>query len=276
MAVAAAAVAMGTAVVFTGFASAAEPPPPTGEQVVTETIEVTGVFDGANKRFIGGGDLGDGGQTEGQGALFDLADGATLKNVILGSPAADGVHCAGSCTLLDVHWEDVGEDAATFRGENATVVVDGGSATAADDKVFQDNRGAGGSVTIRNFEVADFGKLYRSCGNCSIQAARTTTMENITATAPGGTLAGINVNLGDKLTINGVTLVGEDISLCDLFEGNDTGDEPTKIGEGPDGQSCVVTQEGGPGAGGPGAGGPGAGGPGLGGRGAGARGAAGR
>ena len=233
-------VGMGAAVVFANFASAAVPPA-TGEEVVTATIEVSGVFDGQNKRFIGGGELGDGGQDEGQDALFNLAPGATLTNVILGSPAADGVHCAGSCTLSDVHWEDVGEDAATFRGTNATVVIDGGSATSADDKVFQDNRGAGGSVTIRNFEVSDFGKLYRSCGNCSTQAARTATLENITATAPGKTLAGINVNLGDKLTINGVTLVGDDISLCDLFEGNDTGAEPPKIGTGPDGTSCVAT-----------------------------------
>ncbi|MBM2619828.1 pectate lyase [Actinoplanes sp. LDG1-06] len=231
---------VGAAVVFANFADAAVPPA-AGEQVVTETIAVSGVFDGENQRFIGGGDLGDGGQDEGQDPLFDLAPGATLQNVILGSPAADGVHCAGSCTLTNVHWEDVGEDAATFRGANATVVIEGGSATAADDKVFQDNRGAGGSVTIRDFEVSDFGKLYRSCGNCSTQAARTVRMENITATAPGDTLAGINVNLGDRLTIDGVTLVGDGISLCDLFEGNDTGDEPTKVGDGPDGVSCVVS-----------------------------------
>ncbi|MET3425796.1 hypothetical protein BJ973_005008 [Actinoplanes tereljensis] len=240
MAAAIALVGVGAAVVFTNFASAAETTA-AGDQIVTETIQVTGVFDGAGQRFIGGGDLGDGGQDEGQDALFDLAAGATLKNVILGTPAADGVHCAGSCTLSNVSWEDVGEDAATFRGTNATVVIDGGSAVSADDKVFQDNRGAGGSVTIRNFAVSDFGKLYRSCGNCSTQAARTATIENITATAPGNTLAGINVNLGDKVTLNGVTLVGDDISLCDLFEGNDTGDEPTKIGEGPDGTSCIAT-----------------------------------
>ncbi|GAA0448041.1 pectate lyase [Actinoplanes capillaceus] len=234
------ALGLGAAVVFTNFASAAVPEA-TGEQVVTETIEVSGVFDGENQRFIGGGALGDGGQDEGQDPLFRLADGATLRNVILGSPAADGVHCAGSCTLSGVHWEDVGEDAATFRGAGATVVIENGSAANADDKVFQDNRGAGGSVTIRNFEVSNFGKLYRSCGNCSTQAARTVTMQDITATAPGDTLAGINVNLGDRLTIDGVTLVGDEISLCDLFEGNDTGDEPTKIGEGPDGTACVAT-----------------------------------
>jgi hypothetical protein len=151
------------------------------------------------------------------------------------------VHCAGGCTLRDVFWEDVGEDAATFRGTDATVLIDVGSAARADDKVFQDNRGAGGSVTIRNFDVSDFGKLYRSCGNCSTQAARAVVLEDVTATAPGDVLVGINVNLGDTARLSGITIVGGDIGICDLFEGNDTGDEPGKIGEGPDGTSCVAT-----------------------------------
>jgi pectate lyase len=228
-------------VVAATFASASDAPPAQGQEEVTATIEVTGVFDGGNRRFVGAGDLGGGGQDEGQDPLFRLAPGATLTNVIIGAPAADGVHCAGGCTLRNVFWEDVGEDAATFRGTNATVLIDGGSAAGADDKVFQDNRGAGGSVTIRNFDVSDFGKLYRSCGNCSTQAARTVVLEDITATAPGDVLVGINVNLGDTARLSGVTIVGGDIGICDLFEGNDTGDEPEKIGEGPDGTSCVVT-----------------------------------
>jgi hypothetical protein len=204
------------------FASAAE------TQTVTATIEVTGTFDGGGDTFNGGGDLGGGGQAEGQDPLFELADGATLVNVVIGTQAADGVHCSGSCTLRDVSWLDVGEDAATFRGTNATVVIDGGSAAKAADKVFQDNRLAGGSVTIRDFTVSDFGKLYRSCGNCSQQAARTATISNLTATAPGDVLAGVNANLGDKVTITGAR-VADGIELCNLFEGNDTGDEPTKI-----------------------------------------------
>ncbi|GAA4455719.1 pectate lyase [Phytohabitans houttuyneae] len=221
--------------------AAADAPPATGQVTLTATMAVSGTFDGTNRRFVGGGDLGGGGQDEGQDPLFRLADGATLANVIIGAPAADGVHCQGTCTLRNVFWEDVGEDAATFRGSGATVVVDGGGASGAEDKVFQDNRGAGGSVTIRDFEVEDFGKLYRSCGNCSTQARRDVVLSNVTATAPGGVLVGINVNFGDTARLSGITVNGGDIGLCDLFEGNDSGDEPEKVGEGPDGVSCVVS-----------------------------------
>ena len=225
-------------VAYTQGASAADFPEPTGEVRVIETTQVTGTFDGELQRFSG---IGDGGQDEGQDAMFELADGATLKNVILGSPAGDGVHCEGSCTLENVFWEDVGEDAATFLGDDsATYLVNGGGARGADDKVLQHN--GGGTLTVRNFQVADFGKLYRSCGNCSTQHPRTVILENITVTAPGGTLAGVNSNLGDVARFSDITIIGDegrDISICDRFEGNDTGDEPTKIGEGADGVSCI-------------------------------------
>ena len=68
------------------------------------------------KRFTGSGSLGGGGQTEGQPPMFQISNGGTLQNVIIGNPAADGVHCSGSCTLKNVWWEDVGEDAATLLG----------------------------------------------------------------------------------------------------------------------------------------------------------------
>jgi hypothetical protein len=99
-------------------------------------------------------------------------------------------------------------------------------------------------VTIRNFTVSDFGKLYRSCGNCSEQAARTVSISDVTATAPGKVLAGVNANLGDRVTLSGVTIGGdgaEDVHICELFEGNDTGDEPAKIASEPDGTTCVAS-----------------------------------
>ena len=205
---------------------------------VTASIKVTGTFDGGGKRYIGSGDLGSGGQAEGQDPLFDLANGATLSNVILGSPAADGVHCAGSCTLKNVVWQDVGEDAATFRGNNATVVIDGGSAASASDKVFQDNRGSGGSVTIKNFKVSNFGKLYRSCGNCSTQAARKVTIQNLTATS-GKVIAGVNTNYGDVAKLSGLNIGS--IATCWLYTGNSSGAEPKKTGSGANGKNCIVS-----------------------------------
>ena len=69
--------------------------------------------------------IGDGGQSESQDPMFELANGATLQNVILGSPAGDGVHCEGTCTLRNVWWNDVGEDAATFKGTS------GGTSTSS-------------------------------------------------------------------------------------------------------------------------------------------------
>ena len=132
-------------------------PTPTSTQTLTATINITGSKDYANKRFVAGTAtaLGDGDQSEYQKPLFKLADGAKLSNVIIGAPAADGIHCYGSCTLENVWWEDVGEDAATFRSTSgcaaATYTVIGGGAKLASDKVFQFN--GGGTLTVKNFQV---------------------------------------------------------------------------------------------------------------------------
>ncbi|MFI5891793.1 pectate lyase [Actinoplanes sp. NPDC051513] len=216
-------------------------PKATGTTTLTATKAVSGTFDGGNVEFIGGGDLGDGGQDEGQDPLFELADGATLANVIIGAPAADGVHCKGSCTLRNVWWLDVGEDAATFKGTAATqtMTVTGGGAMHASDKVFQHN--GPGTFIIKNFQASDIGKLYRSCGNCSKQFARHVEISDVTVTAPLKTLAGINPNLGDTATITNATLIGGTAkNVCALFKGVTSG-EPTQTSSVPDGVACAAT-----------------------------------
>jgi hypothetical protein len=224
-------------------ASAATWPTPNGSQPVTKTITVSGTKDYGMKRLYGSGDLGTGGQSENQDPILELAPGAVLKNVIIGAPAADGIHCEGSCTLQNVWWEDVGEDAATFRpsSASATMTVIGGGALHASDKVFQHN-GVGGTFVIDGFAVEDFGKLYRSCGNCkSGQGRRTVVIRNVTATYKGGALAGINTNYGDSATFTNITIVGDTnkkIVICQKYIGNSTGAEPTKNGTGPDGTYC--------------------------------------
>ncbi|GAA2857885.1 pectate lyase [Actinoplanes cyaneus] len=237
------------AVVYTQGASAATWPTATGTTKVTATKAVSGTFDGGLKRFVGSGALGSGSQDEDQGPLFELADGATLKNVILGDPAADGVHCKGSCTLTNVWWENVGEDAATFKGGSSAVyTVSGGGAKGADDKVFQHN--GGGTLTIKNFQVDDFGKLYRSCGNCKTQYKRKVVLDTITATYPGLSLVGINANYGDTATLSKITIVNDTkkkLAACITFKGNNTGAEPAKLNTftgstGGDGTFCKFTK----------------------------------
>ncbi|MFC7343456.1 pectate lyase [Saccharopolyspora griseoalba] len=227
--------AVGLVVAAAGGASAeAQADHPVGETIQVAAGET---FDGGGDRYYGTGDLGGGDQEEGQGPIFELADGAQLSNVVLGSPAADGVHCLGSCTLRNVVWEDVGEDAATFEAEDpaATMTVDGGSAALADDKVFQHN--GPGTMIIRNFEVSDFGKLYRSCGNCSTNPVeRHVEISDVTATAPDTALAGINVNYGDTATLDDITVVGDrEMDICVWYEGVTDG-EPSEIGSGPSDQ----------------------------------------
>ncbi|MFF9621054.1 pectate lyase [Streptomyces griseosporeus] len=215
-----------------------------GSQAVSSTIKVSGTYDGKLKKFYGSGDLGGSGQEEGQDPVFELADGAVLKNVIIGSPAADGVHCKGSCTLQNVWWLDVGEDAATFQGKSASAVytVYGGGAKNADDKVLQFN--GAGKLVVTKFQVENFGKLVRSCGNCSTQYKRTIIINDVDVTAPGKSIVGINSNYGDTAALRNVRIHGDSgkkIKTCTRFQGNNTGKEPKELGSGPDGTSCTFT-----------------------------------
>nr|AAX58493.1 HrpW [Pseudomonas viridiflava]AAX58499.1 HrpW [Pseudomonas viridiflava] len=140
--------------------------------VVNETIKVGPgeTFDGGGKTFTAGKALGDGGQGEGQKPMFELAEGATLKNVVLGDNAADGVHVRAASekavNVDNVHWTNVGEDALTVKGEGGAKVtnlnITNSSAQGANDKVFQLNADA--NVNVDNFKVKDFGTFMRTNG----------------------------------------------------------------------------------------------------------------
>ncbi|MCX5563244.1 pectate lyase [Streptomyces sp. NBC_00038] len=222
-------------------ASAATWPTASGSQAVSATISLSGTKDYGMLRLYGTGDLGSGSQDEDQGPILQLAAGTVLKNVIIGAPAADGIHCLGSCTLQNVWWEDVGEDAATFRGSSSSNVytVSGGGAKEASDKVFQFN--GAGTLNVSNFAVKNFGTFIRSCGNCSTQYKRTINLNTIEVTWKGSRLVGINTNYGDSATLRGIKIVGDTskkIIPCQKYIGNNTGAEPTTNGTGPDSTYC--------------------------------------
>jgi pectate lyase len=92
-------------------------------------------------------------------------------------------------------------------------------------------------MKISNFYVQTFGKLYRSCGNCSKQSARHAVLSGISALS-GSDLAGVNENYGDTATFSNI-LVAPGIVICQRYTGNDTGAEPPATGSGPDGKVCI-------------------------------------
>lgn len=155
-------------------------------------------FDGGWKRYDRGVKCS--GQKEGgeKDAVFILEDGAKLRNVIIGANQIEGIHCRGSCTVEFAWFEDVCEDAISVTGKGTANIIGGGAYKAA-DKVIQHN--GCGHVNIVNFYAEDYGKVYRSCGNCkgNSNCKRSVHMEGVTA-KKGGELIGINTNLGDKAT----------------------------------------------------------------------------
>jgi hypothetical protein len=174
-------------------------------------------YDGGNKRY----NLSGGSQDEGQPPVFELQEGASIKNVIIGSLAADGIHCLGNCSLDHVWWEDIGEDAATALGAAGTVMsINCGAAYKGSDKTFQHN--GRGELRISNFYASNAGKLYRSCGDCTGNGGpRRVTINNvITRDVP--TIVGINTNFGDVATIRNLTLNNSGNSktkICQVYHG---------------------------------------------------------
>ncbi|CAH0004291.1 unnamed protein product [Clonostachys byssicola] len=204
-------------------------PTPTSSKTISAPITI-----GAGETFDAGWvkyDRGSGACEDGEGgdsdAVFLLESGATLQNVIIGKNQMEGVHCLGPCTLRFVWFEDVCEDAITIKGdkkgEESWII--GGGAYHASDKIVQHN--GCGTVNIINFYAEDYGKVYRSCGNCSSQCQRNVYVEGTTA-YDGGEVVGINYNYGDTATLINVCTDAD--HPCVLYDGCSNGCEPSKVG----------------------------------------------
>ncbi|KAI5781565.1 pectate lyase [Geopyxis carbonaria] len=213
-------------------------PTATGDETLSAPMEVSGTFDCGLKRYGRGLSCADGESGE-DAAVFILADGATLQNCIIGADQSEGVHCDGSCTISNVWWEAVCEDALTLLQSGGTSTITGGGARGAEDKVIQHN--GLGTVVITDFYVDDFGKLYRSCGNCKANAGpRMVVIDGVVAEG-GKVLAGVNGNYGDVATISNTCGVDPD-GMCQVYEACDKaqGDcEAEKLSTGFDGATCV-------------------------------------
>ena len=98
----------------------------------------------------------------------------------------------------------------------------GGGAQEAIDKVVQHN--GRGTVTIRDYTIVNAGKLYRSCGDCTNNEAkspRSVVVENVRAYGLTSDLIGINTNFGDSATISGSC--GRTKNVCQVYKGVNKG-----------------------------------------------------
>lgn len=202
-----------------GYYPGCEKPEPTETVQLTQTriVEAGEVFDGMNKRY----NLNGGSQSEGQPPVFDVREGGVVRNVIIGSLAADGIHCKGNCTLDHVWWEDIGEDAATAMGPAGTVMnITCGAAFNGSDKTFQFN--GRGELHISKFYAQGAGKLARTCGDCTNNGGPRKIVINDVITRDVSTIVGINTNFGDTATIRNLTLTNSGTSktkICQVYKG---------------------------------------------------------
>jgi len=138
-----------------------------GSTTVSATILVTsGTFDGGCRTFNATTALGTGGQEEGQSPVFRVENNATLRNAILGSNGADGVHFYNSGNLQNFRWTDVGEDAFTIKSAG-TVNVSGITGVNAADKFAQVN--AASTLNVSNCIVDNAGKFLRQNGGTTFR-----------------------------------------------------------------------------------------------------------
>ncbi|RLN14896.1 hypothetical protein BBJ28_00024830 [Nothophytophthora sp. Chile5] len=208
------------------------------------TVAAGEVFDGEMQTFERSDITCNGQEESGSStAVFLVEAGATLKNVIIGANQMEGVHCDDSdCTIENVWWDDVCEDALSIKGGSASSVstVTGGGARSADDKVVQHN--GYGTVKIDGFYAEDFGKLYRSCGTCG-DKQRFVSVSNVYAVNPGKSIVTVNQNYGDEATLSNIWIKSDDdgYAVCAWSEGNADG-EPTELGDGPSDPLCQYSE----------------------------------
>lgn len=179
------------------------------------------------------------GQTESgwQNSVFVVEPGATLQNVLIGKDQMEGVHCLESgCTIKNVWWEDVCEDALSIKGgsDSSVTKVIGGGARSASDKILQHN--GMGTVSIEGFYAQDFGKLYRSCGTCGGKS-RKVIVKNVLAVNGDVSIVTVNKNWGDQATLENIMVKGKKVNLCEWSKGSTSG-EPTTLGTGPSDSLC--------------------------------------
>jgi pectate lyase len=191
-------------------------PAATGTPVsITGTKSVTGTYDG--KMALHNGNLNDctTGDQSSTKPIIEVADGGTVKNIVFGEDVGDGIHCLGSCTIDNVWFPYICDDAITMLGGSGkTATITNSGFKNARDKTIQHN-GDGSTVVLNNIYVETAGKLYRSCGQgCTSSEKRSATISNVIAIG-ASQIAGVSTN--DKVTLSNICTYRTP-SVCRTYE----------------------------------------------------------
>lgn len=191
-------------------------PTATGTPVsISGTKSVSGTYDG--KMALHNGNLNDctTGDQSSTKAIIEIADGGTVKNIVFGADIGDGIHCLGSCTIDNVWFPYICDDAITMLGGSGkTATITNSGFKNARDKTIQHN-GDGSTVVLDNIYVDTAGKLYRSCGQgCSSSAKRMANISNVVAIG-ASQIAGVSTN--DKVTLSNICMYRTP-SVCRTYE----------------------------------------------------------
>ncbi|KAF4316874.1 hypothetical protein BBO99_00008264 [Phytophthora kernoviae] len=197
------------------------------------TIKAGEVFDGKMKTYDRTNITCHGQEESGNStAVFLLEPGATLKNAIIGTNQMEGVHCDESdCTIENVWWEDVCEDALSIKGGNASSVsiVIGGGARYADDKVIQHN--GYGTVVVDGFFGQDF---------VDLEVIKTQRVN------PNVSIVMMNGNFGDQAVLHNIHVKPstENYTECASSMGtNISGSRPVILSNGPKNPVCQYSYD---------------------------------
>ena len=181
------------------------------------TVKSGEVFDGEMKTYQRS-NVKCRGSTESawQNSVFVVETGGTLKNAIIGADQMEGVHCEGGCSVVNVWWDAVCEDALSIKGgsESSVTRVIGGGARSAADKVVQNN--GYGSLIVEGFYVKSYGTFYRSCSDCGNKGVKVI-IKNLLAV--DGRVRLLTQNDGDEIKVEDIKIEGKKVEVCSVGTG---------------------------------------------------------
>jgi hypothetical protein len=220
---------------------------PTWPTATGSTVTISGtksVTDYDGKGALHEGDLNDCtlGDQSSTDAMFEVANGGSVKNVIFGKKIGDGIHCLGSCTIDNVWFPYICDDAITINKDgtaSGASTISNSGFKGARDKTIQHN-GGNSTLNIKNVYVEVAGKLYRSCGKgggCTTSAKHTVNISDVVAI---GVMQVAGASENDQVTLSNICAFRTP-TLCNTYKVNSDTDS-TKgangTGEGP-GPNCT-------------------------------------